>query len=51
VWLAHRVTAVRLVALPCLARSRDVKLEIVLRAALRGGLRDIVKLPPVSAVT
>jgi len=46
----HGFTPERLVALRGLARSRDVELAVVLRAALRGSLRDIVKLPPVAPV-
>ena len=46
----HGFTPDRLVAMRGLARSRDVELEAVLRAALRGELRDIVKLPPVAPV-
>jgi len=44
----HGFSPDRLVALRGLARSRDVALETVLRAALRGELREIVKLPPVA---
>ena len=36
----------RLAAMKSLARHRGVDLEVVLRAALRGGLRDIVTTPP-----
>ncbi len=46
----HGFSPDRLVALRGLARSRDVELEVVLRAALRGSLRDVVKLPPVAPV-
>ena len=38
----------RLIAMKGLARSRDVDLETVLRAALRGELRSIVALPAVT---
>ena len=41
----HGFSPDRLVALRGLARSRGVELEAVLPAALRGELRDIVKLP------
>ena len=41
----HGFSPDRLVALRGLARSRGVELEAVLRATLRGELRDIVKLP------
>ena len=39
----------RLIAMRSLARSRGVSLEVVLRAALRGDLREIVALPPIPA--
>ncbi len=38
----------RLIAMKGLARSRGVELEVVLRAALRGTLREIVELPAVT---
>jgi len=46
----HGFSPDRLIALRGLARSRDVELAVVLRASLRGELRDIVRLPPVPPV-
>jgi len=42
----HGFSDLRLQAFRGLARSRNVDLETVLRAALRGALREIVELPP-----
>jgi len=44
----HGFSPDRLVALRGLARSRDVELEVVLRAALRGDLRAVVEMPVVT---
>jgi hypothetical protein len=41
----HGFDLTRVKALRGLARSRDVDLEVVLRAALRGDLRDVVLMP------
>ncbi len=45
----HCIDDVRLTAYASLAQSRGVDLEAVIRAAMRGDLRDIVKLPPRTA--
>lgn len=42
----HGFDECRLTAMKSLARSRDIELADVLRAALRGDLRDIVRKPP-----
>ena len=42
----HGFDECRLSAMRSLARSRDVDLAVVLRAALRGDLRDVVRMPP-----
>jgi len=41
----HGIDPARLTALRSLARSRGLNLEQVLRAAMRGELRDVVELP------
>ncbi len=41
----HGLSGLRLQAFRGLAKSRGVGLEVVLRAALRGALREIVELP------
>lgn len=45
----HGFSPDRLIAMRALARSRGVGLDVVLRAALRGDLRDIVTMPPRNA--
>lgn len=47
----HGVDGSRLRAYDSLARSRGVGLDVVLRAALRGALRDVVLMPPVKPPT
>jgi len=47
----HHFDPARVTALRGLARSRGCSLEVVLRAALRGTLRQVVELPPVSERT
>jgi len=48
--VVHGFSPDRLLAMKGLARSRGVELAVVLRCALRGDLRDVVRLPEVPVI-